>query len=135
MYTSHYRFFRDADANVEDFDDRHEWVGVILGLWFLGLFTPGIEGSLQIMVPNGLNPRTNEQVVAQRAQIALIPAITLGARPGSYARPQIQMIAALSMLNQAAQDLFPKRDHRAQDAHAWYLGIRAEWWFGRGGGY
>jgi maltoporin len=135
MYTSHYRFFRDADANDEDFDDRHEWVGVIRGLWFLGLFTPGIEGSLQIMRPNGLNPRTNEQVVAQSAQIALVPAINLGARPGSYARPQIQMIAALSMLNQAAQDLFPKRDHRAQEAHAWYLGIRAEWWFGRGGGY
>jgi hypothetical protein len=135
MYASSYRFFRDADANEADFDDRHEWVSAIRALWFAGLFTPGIEASTQIMRSNGLNPRTDRQELAQVTQVALIPAISLGQSTGSYSRPQLQFIGALTFLNRGARELFPAEDIRSKTEEAFYVGLRAEWWFGRGGGY
>jgi len=135
MYGGFYRFFQDADANASDFDDRHEWVGIARMLGYFGAFTPGIEGSIQVLRPNGLNPRNDTQEVATVSQIALIPALTFGKQPGNYTRPQLQGIAAFSRSNSAAMNLFADDDPRSEEADAWYFGLRAEWWFGRNGGY
>ncbi|MEE2756377.1 MAG: carbohydrate porin [Myxococcota bacterium] len=135
MFGSYFRVFRDADANEEDFDDRQEWVTAVRALYFRGVFTPGIEASSQMLRTNGLNPQTDEQSTAFIHQVALIPALSFGPSQGSYNRPQLQFIAAMTSMNQAALDLFPVDDQRSKDSLSWYFGLRAEWWFGRGGGY
>ena len=135
MAGSYYRFFRDADANREDFDDRHEWMTAVRALYFNGLFTPGLEVSTQLSRPNGLNPRTDKQGAGLVNQVALIPALSFGPSQGSYSRPQLQFIAAATWMNQVALDMFPVDDVRSKEALSWYFGLRAEWWFGRGGGY
>ena len=118
MYGGFYRYFQDADSNESDFDDRHEWVGVARALSYFGSFTPGIEGSVQVLRPNGLNPRNDTQEVATVSQLALIPALTFGDKPGNYTRPQLQGIVAYSHSNAAAMNLFADDDPRSQKAEA-----------------
>ena len=134
-YAGMLRLFYDADNIEADFDDRQEGAIVVRPHYRFGLFNPAIEASLQVSRPNGLNPRTNEQSVAQVAQIGFIPAITLTDDVGTYSRPQLRLIYAISFLNQAALDRYPIDDPRSSHATVHYLGVGAEWWFGRGGGY
>ncbi|MCA9526672.1 MAG: carbohydrate porin [Myxococcales bacterium] len=135
QYGAWARYFLDADDEEEDFDDRFEAAIAARPQLMLGLFTPAVEGSVQISRPNGLNPQTNRQAVARVVQLALVPALTLARDPGVYDRPQLRLIYAVSLLNQAALDLYAQDDPRSDHDVVHYLGARAEWWFGRGGGY
>ncbi|MCA9542926.1 MAG: carbohydrate porin [Myxococcales bacterium] len=135
QYGGYARIFKDADVNEEDFDDRQEYAFAVRPQLNLGIFTPAVEASVQLSRPNGLNPRTNQQQVAQVTQLAVIPALTFGDLIGSYTRPQLRFIYAVSLLNQAAMDYYPIDDPRSAQDLAHYIGVNAEWWFGRGGGY
>lgn len=137
MYGGWIRSFVDADADEEDFDDRVEGAGVVRPLLFIGrYFTPGVEASVQLSRPNGLHPRTLRQEIARVVQLGVIPAFTFGGDPvGSYTRPQLRFIYAVSFLNDAALSYYPEQDPRAANATVHYFGAGAEWWFGRGGGY
>ena len=135
MLGGYARYFEDGDINTEDFDDRQEVSLAIRPMLRLGGFTPAIETSIQLSRPNGLNPQSGKQDVAQVIQIAAIPAITLSDDAGAYSRPQLRAIIAYSMLNQAALDYYPTADPRHAMKDVWFVGAMAEWWFGRGGGY
>jgi maltoporin len=135
QYGGYTRFFRDADGQDEDFDDRLEVAFAARPQLMLSLFTPAVEASVQVSRPNGLNPQTNRQAVARVTQLALMPAITLASDPGVYDRPQLRLIYAISLLNDAALELYAQDDPRSEQDVVHYLGARAEWWFGRGGGY
>lgn len=131
------RHFKDADEHDEDFDDRLETALSLRPMWFVGrYFTPGAEASIQLSRPNGLNPRSQRQATARVVQLALVPAFTLGPAPvGSYTRPQFRMIYAVSLLNDAALDYYAADDPRSSESTVHFVGVGAEWWFGRGGGY
>ncbi len=135
QYGGYARVFHDSDVNEEDFDDRQEYAFAVRPQLKFGIFTPGVEASVQLSRPNGLNPRTNQQQVAQVTQLAVIPALSFGDSPGSYTRPQIRFIYAVSLLNQAAMDYYAQDDPRADQDLVHFLGVNAEWWFGRGGSY
>jgi maltoporin len=134
-YGGYTRIFLDADADEEDFDDRVEVAMAVRPQLFYGAFTPAVEASIQMMRPNGLNPRTEEQAVARVVQLGLVPALTFSEQSGTYARPQIRFIYTVSLLNQPALDLYAAEDPRADADTVHFVGLRAEWWFGRGGGY
>lgn len=129
------RMFIDADGQEEDFDDRFEMAAVIRPEWMYHLWSFGAEASVQVSRPNGLNPQTNRQAVARVMQFALLPGWTWSRKQGVFSRPQLRGIFALTRLNDAALELYPEEDPRATQATAYYIGARAEWWFGRGGGY
>lgn len=135
MVGGYARYFDDGDVNSEDFDDRQEAALAIRPMLRIGAFTPAVEASIQLSRPNGLNPQTGVQEVAQVLQLAAIPALTIGKEPGAYTRPQIRAIVAVSFLNDAALNYYPKNDPRHQEDSVWFFGAMAEWWFGRGGGY
>jgi len=48
---------------------------------------------------------------------------------GSYKRPQLRAIYAITDRNQGARDLYPAQDVFAQRSIEHFLGIQAEWWF------
>ena len=140
MYGGYVRHFKDADGQEVDFDDRIEGAFSIRPMLIMGIFTPALEFSYQASHANGINPRTERQEQAEIIQLGFIPAITLskaekGEPRGTYSRPQIRAIAAVSLLNQAAMDRYPLDDPRSQVSKAWFVGMGAEWWFGRGGKY
>ncbi|MEE2787551.1 MAG: carbohydrate porin [Myxococcota bacterium] len=135
MAGGYYRYFKDADPNEVDYDDGNEGAISTRLLWLSGLFTPGIEVSTQVRRPNGLNPRTRAQRTSQVTEIALIPALSFGDNPGSYTRPQLRFVAEWTLLNRGAREQYPEDDPRAHTDTAFFAGLQAEWWFGRGGGY
>ncbi len=131
------RVFTDADGEDEDFDDRVEGAVAVRPTYFVNRwFTPAVEASYQISRPNGLNPRTLNQDAATVTQIGFVPAFTFSEAPkGPFARPQIRLIYAVSLMNDAALALYPADDPRAGQDTVHFLGVGAEWWFGRGGAY
>ena len=129
------RMFLDADGQEEDFDDRLEVAAVVRPELMLDLWSFAGEASVQISRPNGLNPQTNRQAIARVMQFALLPGWTWSKSHGVFNRPQLRGIFAATLLNDAALDLYPTQDPRSDMKTAFYIGARAEWWFGRGGGY
>jgi maltoporin len=135
QFGSYARMFIDADGQEEDFDDRLEVAAVVRPEWMYHLWSFGAEASLQVSRPNGLNPQTNQQSVARVMQFALLPGWTWSREQGVFSRPQLRGIFAATILNDAALDLYARDDPRSQEKTSFYIGARAEWWFGRGGGY
>lgn len=135
QFGSYARMFIDADGEEEDFDDRFEFSAVVRPEWMYHLWSFGAEASIQMSRPNGLNPITNRQAVARVMQFALLPGWTWSKTQGVFSRPQLRGIFAVTTLNDAALELYPEEDPRASQATAYFVGARAEWWFGRGGGY
>ncbi len=136
LYGGWVRGFFDADRETKDFDDRIEAAVSARPMLFVGrYFTPAIEISEQISHRNGLNPRTLTQAQARVTQVALMPALTFGDDPvGTLTRPQLRLIYAVSLLNDAALAMYPEEDPRAGQDVVHFLGLGAEWWYGRGGG-
>lgn len=137
LYSAWARAFFDSDGRDEDFDDRLEAAAAVRPMLFLHRwFTPAVEASYQVMRPNGLNPRTDRQDVATVVQLGVVPALSFGPEPvGSFSRPQIRLIYAVSFLDEAARALYARHDPRAAADVVHFVGAGAEWWFGRGGGY
>ena len=98
--------------------------------------TPAVEASVQWSQAQGSHPVDLSNQAAQIYQFAFIPAISFSKEQlNAYSRPQLRLIYAVSLLNDAALARYPQVDPRAQHQVSHYLGARAEWWFGRGGGY
>lgn len=138
QWGAYIRSYQDADGLEVDYDDRVE--GSIAARPQLNLnryFTPAVEASVQWSQAQGAHPRTLGQDPGLVYQFALIPAISFGPRGqlNAFTRPQLRLIYAVSLLNAAALSRYAPQDPRAQQDVSHYLGARAEWWFGRGGGY
>ena len=120
-----------------DYDDRLEGSAVIRPqLNLKGFFTPAVEASAQWSQAQGSHPVDLSTKAAQIYQFAFIPALSFSrAQINAYSRPQLRLIYAVSLLNDAALARYAQADPRAQHKVSHYLGARAEWWFGRGGGY
>lgn len=138
QWGAYLRRYTDADQIDVDYDDRAEGSVVIRPQLNLGgLFTPAVEASAQWSQAFGAHPLTLSTDHARVYQLALIPAISFGPKKklDAYTRPQLRMIYAVSLLNEAALSRYAPLDPRAQSSTAHYIGARAEWWFGRGGSY
>ncbi len=137
QWGSYIRHYQDADAIKVDYDDRLEGSAVIRPqLNLKGFFTPAVEASAQWSQAQGSHPVDLSTKAAQIYQFAFIPALSFSrAQINAYSRPQLRLIYAVSLLNDAALARYAQADPRAQHTVSHYLGARAEWWFGRGGGY
>ena len=137
QWGAYIRRYTDADQVTVDYDDRAEGSVVMRPQLNLnGFFTPAVEASAQWSQSFGAHPLTLSRDLASVYQFALIPAISFGRKKiDAYTRPQLRLIYAVSVLNDAALSRYAPLDPRAQSNTAHYIGARAEWWFGRGGGY
>lgn len=125
---SYARYFVDADPVVYDPDDVWEFAAAVRPAWFLTRHLHLIgEVNVQLQRPNGLYPETQTVEVPVVWQAALMPSLSLG--PGSYARPQLRFIYAISFLNESARLRYAPEDIRREREVQHFLGIGAEWWF------
>ena len=138
QWGSYIRRYHDADEHEIDYDDRVEGSVTLRPQMNLGdYFTPAVEASVQWSQAQGAHPVDLTTDPAMVYQLALVPAISFGPKNqlNAFTRPQIRLIYAITMLNDAALARYAPADPRAQSDTSHYLGARAEWWFGRGGGY
>lgn len=129
MVGGYYRNFRDADRSLFErtrlaegaVDLRpHVWIGQHAGL--------SVDASYQAMQANQLDERTGQVVRGGVTKLALIPFYSPFGR-GTYTRPHIRLIYALTLRDAGARRLYPEDDPRSQTRVEHFLGIGAEWWF------
>lgn len=122
------RNFTDADPVVYDVDDYTEMAFAIRPAFYLAKYFQLIaELNFQYKRPNGLNPENglHDQPFAFTA--AIMPTASLGT--GSYARPQLRLVYAITVLNDAAMRTYDEMDIRRDQRVQHWLGINCEWWF------
>lgn len=119
--------FEDADAAADDVDDHWEGhVAIRPQLFVTDKVNLGVELSHQWLVPDGLNPRTDQWDVPQVTKLAILPA--LQPAPGVWARPQIRLQYIATVLNDDARLWFAWQDERARYNLQHFVGVGAEWW-------
>ena len=60
--------------------------------------------------------------------VAIIPTISPNG-VGTYSRPQIRVIYAVTYLNSSGRQMFPLEDRRREQSIHQFFSIGAEWWF------
>jgi len=128
LFGGYARYFVDADPNVYDRDDAWELGLAVRPAWYLTehVHLDG-EVNLQYLRPNGFAPGRTGLETPLVAQLALMPTVSLGR--GAYSRPQLRLIYALSLLNDAALHTYAEEDPLRGRSVRHYLGLSVEWWF------
>lgn len=126
---AYFRRLRDPSSSVRlggasdelAFDVRpHVWFGQHAGL--------ALDVSYQLLQTRTLDARSAELVQGSVTKLAAIPFYSPFGR-GTYTRPHLQLIYALSLRDAGARGLYAELDRRSEQAVEHYLGIGAEWWF------
>ena len=128
MLAYYFRKFTDADPNQYDVDDLNEMAFAVRPAFYIHKYFHLLaELNFQYKRPNGLNPENglHDQPFAFTA--ALMPTLSMGY--GSYARPQLRLVYALTVLNDAAMRTYAALDARRDRRVQHWLGINCEWWF------
>lgn len=96
------------------------WIGQRAGLAF--------DASYQALRTLAVDEGTGRLVGGALSKLAVIPFYSPYGR-GTYTRPQLQLIYAVSARNSDAQRLYPELDRRSNSNIEHFLAIGAEWWF------
>ena len=96
------------------------WIGQRAGF--------SVDASYQALRTLAVDSTTGRLVGGAVGKFALIPFYSPYGR-GTYTRPQLQLIYALSVRNADAQRLYPDLDRRSGSNIEQFFAIGAEWWF------
>jgi maltoporin len=123
------RRFRDADPNLFERGGiaegtivarPHVWIGENVGI--------ALEAGYQALETTALDERTGEPVAGSAVKLGVIPYFTPYGR-GTYTRPHLRLIYAVTIRDEGAQALYPEEDPRSREGTEHFFGIGAEWWF------
>jgi hypothetical protein len=127
MAGAYVRYFRDADPNVYDLDDKWEGIVSVRPHLFVGrYFQPFVELSYQRELPNGLDSATLKRESAGVFKFAVGPSVAF--TRGNYSRPRFQVLYSMSVPDDAARRRYDELDPRHDQKVQHYLGIGVEWW-------
>jgi maltoporin len=127
LWGGYLRAFRDADAQLTDFDDAVEGAVVLRPAYHFGKHASlAAELSHQWRQSPGLNPRTQEVGLPQVTKLAVLP--TIQPHRSGLSRPQLRLQYVYSHLNNDARLLYPEQDARFASNHQHSVGFVAEWW-------
>jgi hypothetical protein len=123
------RFFRDASGAPTSLSSYDEGIALVRPQFYVGEhWGIGIEGSYQSRRYAVLDGSSNEPLVASLLRGAVLPYFSPTGR-GTFKRPQIGLVYAITSRNAAAKSLYPIEDVFARRGTEHYLGITTEWWF------
>ena len=123
------RFFRDADPTATSLNKYDEGTLVVRPQLYFGQhWGIALEGSFQERRDAYLDPMTDGPLTAAEWRAGVIPYFSPAGR-GSYKRPQLRLIYAVTSRNEGARELYPAQDIFAQRSIEHFLGLGAEWWF------
>ncbi|MCB9730914.1 MAG: carbohydrate porin, partial [Deltaproteobacteria bacterium] len=126
---AYYRWFRDSDSSAFAGGGVNEGAFDVRPQVFLGDFAGvALDLSYQALALNTLDEATGDPVRGKVFKLGLIPFVSLGGR-GTYARPRLRLIYAVSMRDDGARGFYPAEDPRSGQGVEHFLGVGAEWWF------
>jgi LamB porin len=128
-YGAYFRYFTDGDPQPTSIQTYDEGTVDIRPQLFIGEhWGIAVDLSYQARQYAELDPTTNSPLYAAEFRGGIIPYFSPSGR-GSYKRPQLRVIYALTARNQGARDLYPSQDVFSQRSIEHYLGLGVEWWF------
>jgi maltoporin len=127
------RSFRDGDPSPTTSQKYDEGIFAVRPQLYLGQhWGVALEGAFEARRYAVLDPNTDQPLVASAWRAGIIPYFSPSGR-GSYKRPQLRVIYALTARNAAARELYPSQgpaaDVFSQRSTEHFLGLGAEWWF------
>jgi maltoporin len=129
LYGAYVRSFRDGDPSATSLNKFDEGTLVVRPQIYIGQhWGVAVEGSYQERRFQYLDPNTNRALLASEWRGGIIPYFSPSGR-GSYARPQLRVVYAITDRNAGSRELYAPDDVFAQRTIEHYIGIGAEWWF------
>jgi len=129
LYGGYLRYFTDGDPQPTSIQKYDEGTLVLRPQAYFGEhWGLALEGSYQERVYAELDPTSNAPLVASEWRGGIIPYFSPSGR-GSYKRPQLRIIYAITARNEGARALYAAQDVFSQRSIEHYLGLGVEWWF------
>jgi len=129
LFGAYIRSFRDGDPAATSLNKFDEGTVVVRPQVYIGQhWGVAVEGSYQERRFQYLDPNTNAPLNASEWRGGVIPYFSPSGR-GSYARPQLRLVYAITDRNAGARELYAPDDVFSQRTIEHYIGIGAEWWF------
>ncbi len=126
---AYFRSFRDGSPSPTTSQKYDEGVLAFRPQVYLGdRWGIAFEGAFEARRYALLDPQTDQPLTAVEWRAGVIPYFSPSGR-GSYARPQVRLIYALTARNPAARELYPTEDAINQRGIVQFLALGAEWWF------
>jgi hypothetical protein len=129
QWGSYLRFFRGATEAPTSLDRYDEGIFLVRPHWFItdhiGI---AVEGSYQARRYGILDVTTDDPLSASMVRGAILPYISPPGR-GSFARPRLGLVYALSSRSDSARTLYARDDVFSRRTSEHYLGLAVEWWF------
>ncbi len=126
------RSFRDqgpaGEADVTSGAVAEGAVAVRPHLWLGDWFGVAAEASYQQLVRSRVDEVTGRLQGGRLGKFAIFPFVTPKGR-GTYTRPHLRLIYALTLRDDDAMNLFPDEDRRSRRPVEHFLGVMSEWWF------
>ncbi|HEY6459186.1 MAG TPA: carbohydrate porin [Polyangiaceae bacterium] len=124
------RSFRDGDPSPTTSQKYDEGILAVRPQIFVGQhWGVALEGAFEARRFAMPDPNTDQPLVASEWRAGVMPYFSPSGR-GSYKRPQLRIIYALTARNDATrQQLYPAADVFSQRSVSHFLGLGAEWWF------
>jgi maltoporin len=123
------RFFRDGDPSPTSTQKYDEGILVLRPQAYIGEhWGVAVEGSYQARRLGVVDPTTDSAYTASAWRAGIIPYFSPSGR-GSYKRPQLRLLYALTARDAGARGLYPQEDVFAQRKVEHFIGLGAEWWF------
>ena len=129
LFAGYLRFFRDGDPSPTGTQKYDEGIALVRPqLYFGDHWGIAVEASYQQRRYGVLDPGTDQPLTASAFRAGIIPYFSPSGR-GSYKRPQLRLLYALTARDAGARALYPSEDVFAQRKVEHFIGLGAEWWF------
>ena len=126
---AYFRYFRDADPNVFGRGALSEGaINVRPMVWFGRYVGIAADLSYSGMAASAISETTGSPVGGNLFKLGIVPFISPFGR-GTYSRPHLRLIYALTVRDAGARALYPALDPRSANDVEHFLGIGVEWWF------
>jgi maltoporin len=129
LYGGYFRYFTDGDPQPTSVQTYDEGTFDVRPQFYFGEhWGLALDGSYQARRYAELDPTTHAQLTASEWRGGIMPYFSPAGR-GSYKRPQLRVIYAITGRDAGARALYAPQDAFAQRSVEHYLGLGVEWWF------